>query len=418
MYLSMIGIDHSTAPVDIRAKYAFTKKEAREALTQICTQKGIYGCVLLSTCNRLELWVSKEDKCSLSLYEWLCSCKNVPQGEDKDSFTFREGRPAVEHLFTLAAGLKSQIFGEDQILTQVKDALVMAREEKTADGLLEVLFRMAITAGKKIRTEIPFSHGNPSVIHKAITYLSDQGEDVAGKTCLVIGNGEMGKTAAQALREAGADVTVTVRQYRSGVVQIPVGCKRINYGERMQYLSECDLVVSATSSPNYTLTRELMEGVDRKDNLILMDLAVPRDMEPALADLPGVTLYDMDTFKTTLSSEQMKNIEEAQAIVAEQVEEFLKWQDGRELMPVIQNVKTAAARDLNARLEKPLRAVCDEEYEKVEKMLQKSTEKMLNKLIFGLRDQVSPDVFAACVAGMEKVYDENETLFSTVCGSV
>lgn len=158
----------------------------------------------------------------------------------------------------------------------------MSRDEFTTDSVLEVLFRMAVTAGKKIKTEVPFSHGNPSVIHQAIRFLEEGGYHVRNKVCMVIGNGEMGKMAAQTLREAGADVTVTIRQYRSGVVSIPVGCSRINYGERMDYLPECDLVVSATASPNYTLTEELFEDVRVERPMILIDLAVPRDIDPEI----------------------------------------------------------------------------------------------------------------------------------------
>ena len=164
----------------------------------------------------------------------------------------RSGEEAVKHLFYLAGGLKSQILGEDQILTQIKDALNLSREHYASDGVLEVLFRMAATAGKKIKTEVPLAHGNPSVIHQALSSLREQGYDVQGKTCMVIGNGEMGKVAAQTLREAGGEVTVTVRQYRSGIVEIPAGCSRINYGERLDFLPKCDLAVSATASPNYT----------------------------------------------------------------------------------------------------------------------------------------------------------------------
>ena len=251
--ISMIGIDHSMAPVDIRALFAFTRKNAGEAMEKLKEQPGIDGCIILSTCNRLEVWASVDDEAELSLYKELCKLKNINDDQYEIYFTKREGHAAVEHLFYLASGLKSQILGEDQILTQVKDALGIAREHFTTDGALEVLFRMAVTAGKKIKTEVPFSHGNPSVIHQAIEMLDRQGYCVQDKVCMVIGNGEMGKVAAQALMEAGADVTVTVRQYRSGMVNIPFGCKRINYGERMDYLPKCDLVVSATASPNFTL---------------------------------------------------------------------------------------------------------------------------------------------------------------------
>ncbi len=227
-------------------------------------QEGIRGCILLSTCNRLEVWASLDDTKEISLYDCLCRLKGIREDSYEKYFIKREDKEAVEHLFYLTGGLKSQILGEDQILTQVKEALSLAREHYTTDSVLEVLFRMAVTAGKRIKTEVPFSHGNPSVIHKVIQFLEGQGCTMRDKTCMVIGNGEMGKVAAQTLREAGADVTVTVRQYRSGVVNIPQGCKRINYGDRMEYLPKCDLAVSATASPNFTLRKRIVRG-DRTD---------------------------------------------------------------------------------------------------------------------------------------------------------
>ena len=175
MSISMIGIDHSMAPVDIRALFAFTRKNAGEAMEKLKEQPGIDGCIILSTCNRLEVWASVDDTAELSLYKELCKLKNINDDQYEIYFTKREGHAAVEHLFYLASGLKSQILGEDQILTQVKDALGIAREHFTTDGALEVLFRMAVTAGKKIKTEVPFSHGNPSVIHQAIEMLDRQG---------------------------------------------------------------------------------------------------------------------------------------------------------------------------------------------------------------------------------------------------
>lgn len=315
-------------------------------MEKIKEQPGIYGCIILSTCNRLEVWASVDEEAEVSLYEELCRLKNVHNDEYRKYFTRREGHDAVEHLFYLASGLKSQILGEDQILTQVKDALGIAREHFTTDGALEVLFRMAVTAGKKIKTEVPFSHGNPSVIHQAIQMLEKQGYSVSGKVCMVIGNGEMGKVAAQALEDAGADVTVTVRQYRSGVVNIPFGCKRINYGERMEYLPKCDLVVSATASPNFTLREELFEDLELEKNIILIDLAVPRDIEPEVGRFEGVTLFDMDSFRMDETpAELQENLEAAGRIVREQMEEFFKWLDGKELIPRIQEIKENAVND-------------------------------------------------------------------------
>ena len=409
MTISMIGIDHDRAPVDVRALFAFTKKNAGEAMEKLKEKAGIHGCIILSTCNRLEIWASHEDEQQLSLYQCLCGLKDIQDPSYEEYFISRQDKEAVEHLFYLAGGLKSQILGEDQILTQIKDALNLAREHFTTDGVLEVLFRMAVTAGKKIKTEAPLAHGNPSVIHQAIRFLAEQGYSLKDKVCMVIGNGEMGKVAAQALREAGADVTVTLRQYRSGVVDIPLGCKRINYGERMEYIPQCDLVVSATASPNFTLKEELFQELQLKNDLILIDLAVPRDIEPSIGKIQGITLYDMDSFRIKeIPAEFQENLEAAGAIVREQMDEFFQWLDGRDLIPRIQEIKEEAVHDLNLRIAKILKKTPMEEddRENLTQAVNTAAGKVVNKLIFGLRDSLNQEAFLECVAGLEKIYEE------------
>ena len=409
MTISMIGIDHDRAPVDIRALFAFTRKNAGEAMERLKEMSSVQGCIILSTCNRLEIWASHEENQKLSLYRCLCGLKNIDDDSYENYFTVRQDKEAVEHLFYLAGGLKSQILGEDQILTQIKDALNLAREHFTTDGVLEVLFRMAVTAGKKIKTEVPLAHGNPSVIHQAVRKLEEQGYTMRGKICMVIGNGEMGKVAAQTLRDAGADVTVTVRQYRSGMVSIPIGCSRIHYGERMKFLPLCDVVVSATASPNYTLREELFQDVKLTKPLLLLDLAVPRDIEPALGNKEEITLYDMDSFRSErFSPEAMESLEKAGAIVQEQMEEFFQWLDGRDIIPRIQEIREDAVQDLNLRIEKILRNTPMEQNdrENLLKAVDTAAGKVVNKMIFGLRDSLNQEAFLDCVAGLEKLYEE------------
>lgn len=409
MSISMIGIDHNQAPVDIRALFSFTRKNAGEAMEKLREEEWVQGCIILSTCNRMELWLSTDDEWEGNPYQCLCGLRGVREKSYEEYFTLRREREAVEHLFYLTSGLKSQILGEDQILTQVKDALALAREHYTTDNVLEVLFRMAVTAGKKIKTQVVFSRANSSVIHQAIEFLKRDDYSVKGKTCMVIGNGEMGKIAAQTLREAGADVTVTVRQYRSGMVSIPKGCKRINYGERMEYMPKCDLVVSATASPNFTLRSELFEDISLSGQLILIDLAVPRDIEPALGELEQVTLYDMDSFRGCESPRELEeSLEKAGKIVREQMEEFDLWYEGRNLFPRIQDIKAEAVNDLNLRINKIVRAIPidDKEQQTLLENIDTAVAKVVNKMIFGLRDNLEQDAFAECVAGLEKLYEE------------
>ena len=409
MSISMIGLDHTQASVDIRAKFAFTKKNAGAALERLKECEDIRGCILLSTCNRMELWVSTDEDCEICLYDLLCRISGISEDSLEHLFVKRRDQEAVEHLFYLTSGLKSQILGEDQILTQVKDALSLAREHFATDSVLEVLFRMAVTAGKRIKTEVAVSHGNPSVIHRAVEYLEGCGYCFQGKTCMVIGNGEMGKVAAQTLRQDGADVTVTVREYRSGIVQIPKDCKRIDYSRRTEYLSFCDLIVSATASPNFTLREEHFEAWERTKPLILIDLAVPRDIEPELGKIEGITLYDMDSFRNeTLSDENQKAIAEAGRIVQEQMEEFYRWLNGRDIIPRIDEIRREAVNDFNLRIAKILKntPMEDSDRERLLGAVDAAAGKVVAKLVFGLRDSLDTQAFRECVAGLEKVYEE------------
>ena len=409
MGISMIGIDYNRASVDVRAGFSFTKKNAATAMERLKSEQGVLGCIILSTCNRMEIWASTQEEWQGSLYEFLCREKEKVPGEFREYFVQRTGKEAVEHLFYLASGLKSQILAEDQILTQVKDALALAREAYCTDNVLEVLFRMAVTAAKGVKTEESFSRGNISVIHQALDCLENQGFSLRGKTCMVIGNGEMGKLAALALKEAGADVTVTVRQYRSGIVSIPKGCDRINYGDRMEFLPKCDLAVSATASPNYTLTRQLLEEEDIPGHMVLIDLAVPRDIEPSAGTLPNVTLYDIDSFKiNTLSPKMQASMDKAGVILAEQQEEFYNWYDGHDLIPRIRDIKKEAVEDLNLRIMKILRKTPmeDADREKLLNAIDTAAAKVVNKMIFGLRDSLEQEAFKNCVEGLEQLYRE------------
>ena len=409
MSISMIGIDHSKASVDIRAKFSFTKKRAVETMKKLKEEHGILGCIILSTCNRMEVWVSTQDDKEISLYEFLCREKEVEKDEYQDYFMKRENEEAVRHLFYLTSGLKSQILAEDQIITQVKDALTLARDAYCTDNVLEVLFRMAVTAAKKVKTEVTFSRANTSVIHQAMERLRNQGFSFEGKTCMVIGNGEMGKVTALALKEAGADVTVTVRQYRSGVVNIPQGCKRINYGERMELLPDCDLVVSATASPNYTLTKENFEEIKLDAaSVVLIDLAVPRDIDPEIGKLQNVSLYDIDSFRIDAASPKLQaSMQKAGEILDDQMKEFYDWFNGRDIFPRIEEIKADAVEDLNLRITKILKKTPMEQKdrESLLRAIDTAAGKVVNKMIFGLRDSLEQEAFLDCVEGLEKIYE-------------
>lgn len=408
MSVSMIGIDFNKASVDIRSKFSFTKKNAVISMERLKEVKGILGCVILSTCNRMEIWVSKKDNADINLYKFLCNEKKIDSKEYIDAFDKREGKCAVKHLFYLTSGLKSQILAEDQILTQVKDALSLSRESFCTDNVIEVLFRKAITAAKKVKTDVVFSRANTSVIYNAVEYFYDKGYSFKDKKCMVIGNGNMGKLTALALTGEGADVTVTVRQYKSGIVEIPEGCKRINYGDRLSIIPEFDVVVSATSSPNCTITKESLEKINIKKELILLDLAVPRDIESDVSKIENVHLYDIDSFKVDkITPETQKSLDKAGIIIDEQMDEFVEWYTGKELIPEIYKIKKEMVTDVELRIEKNIRKldIEEEDKEKLVDTINNAAGKVILKMMFGLKEILDKDVFAECVEGIKNIYE-------------
>lgn len=411
MSIQMIGIDHSVAKIDIRMMFSFTKKAMAEAYQQLKQQTGIRGSVILSTCNRMELWMSTDDDFLCDPVELLCSIRQLPSEEYRPYFSVRTEREAIDHLFCLASGLESRILGEDQIITQVGEALSFSREHYATDHILETLFRQAVTAAKKIKTSgIELSPADQSVVHTAIDTLRHEGFDFAGKKCLVIGNGVMGKLAATLLREQGADVTVTVRQYRSGVVQIPKDCARIDYGRRMELFGQCDLVVSATVSPNYTLTKEQV-AEECSHPVVLIDLAVPRDIDPRVKEIPEVRLYDIDCFRAEAHSEAQKQaIQRAKESFGEQIADFYSWYECSDLIPHIQKIKEQAAEDLTLRLVKKLQKLPLSEKERavLRGDIHAAAVKTINKMLFGLRDGAALGTFRECLDVLEKLYGDEQ----------
>ena len=416
MSIQMIGIDHTKASIDVRTVFSFTKKAISETLEKWKEKQEIAGCIILSTCNRMEIWISTAEG-DVDLYEMLCQEKKIDPDAYREYVISRREGEAVHHLFELACGLQSRILGEDQIITQVKDALSMAREQFATDNVLEVLFRMAVTAAKKVKTEVVLSDANSTAIHKAVQELKDQGYLFEGKTCMVIGNGEMGKLSANVFKEQGASVTVTVRQYRSGVVQIPSGCERIDYGKRLELLPSCDYVVSATSSPNYTLTKEALESLGLDHDVIMIDLAVPRDIETAAGELEHVTLYDIDYFKADHTSEQVKeNIKKAESILDIQMHEFFDWYEGRDIIKQVQMIKKQATEDFHLRIQKQVkdfsRTVKEEapqeaeQIDRLQEYVESAAGKVINKIIFGMKSRLSDQAFRECIEAMGEVFQE------------
>lgn len=396
--IQMIGIDYTTAPVDIRAVFALRRSEMPETMEKLKNALGASGVILLSTCNRMEIWVSTRNAVS-GILETLCSIIGLEPEGYRSCFVTRQEDEAARHLFRLTSGLKSAIVAEDQILTQVKDASDLARMHKLIDSPLEVLFRSAITAAKRVKTEVTFHRGNATAIEKAIALVEQEYFPLAGRQVMVIGNGEYGRLASAQLLKAGAKVTVTIRQYHSGEVKIPEGASAILYGEKYTLFPDCDLVVSATTSPNYTLFCDKVAKCPVNGKKILIDLAVPRDIDPEIRKLPGYVVYDIDDFQSELGSENADALHQADAIIEEELEEFRAWISFRDVIPMIDAIRADAVGDIIARLEKPLHKLPAEDDAKdaLTASIEDASGKVIANLFYYLRDNLDEGAFRACI---------------------
>ncbi len=343
----MIGTDHGLASADVRSAFSLPA-DVREAVLSLARAKlGASGAVLLATCNRTELWVSF-DGCAAParslndagaplpddpLLVALCDMHMVDPAEYAPYFVCRSDEAAVSHLFHVACGLRSAIMAEDQIVSQVKQAIAYSREIGVADSILEVLFRQAVTAAKQVKSGVRFTRAYATAVDQAIAVLEDEGVDLSQATCMVIGNGEYGRLAASSLVEHGADVLVTVRQYTHGAVVVPEGCTGVPYAERYGMLGRCQVVMSATTSPHYTLERDpFVEAREGEGPIRLFDLAIPNDIDPSIGGLDGCVLYDIDDFATEIGDENARAIAAAQRMLDSGMGEFWGWVSRRETM--------------------------------------------------------------------------------------
>ncbi len=399
MDISMVGIDYSKAAIEYREMFALTVSNGAKLAHKIVNTSMAEGCVVISTCNRTELWFSglKGSPLEIFLRE-----KGVQSSQYDKFFTERYGEEAIDYLFELSCGLHSQIFGEDQILSQVKTALQNGRENNHVDSVLETLFRMSITAAKRVKTDVKLTSKNMSVPEGAAVLLEQKIGDLKGKNCLVIGNGEMGRLMAEILLERGCKVSMTLRQYKKQDAVIPEGCSIISYEDRYENIAEKELIFSATLSPHFTMKKEEIEGRLKDKDYIFIDLAVPRDIDPSMAELKGVKIYDMDKLGMDRSCNK-EEIYSAKAILNKYKEEFLDWFCIRKWIPVVKDISEITGEVTDAKLTKVYKSIeiTKEDQNKLQKNIQTAAKKAVAKLILDLRDHMETEKWCECITALE-----------------
>lgn len=405
MNIKMVGIDHSKATIEYRELFSFTKSTAAAAMQRVLAEFGVEGCVILSTCNRTELWLSYETEPSRTPYEILCAVKNINPQDYENYFIERSGAQALRHLLLTSCGMKSKVFGEDQIIAQVGDALALSHDCGCSDSVLERLFRTAVTAAKRVKTTVHLTALDSSVATRTAELLHKELGELQGVCCLVIGNGEMGRLTAQTLVEQGCNVKITLRTYKTGEVIIPSGCCVVPYDDRYKQLAQCRVVVSATTSPHHTIKYdEALPYLDGSPKLMI-DLAVPRDISCELANVRGVRLFDIDSLGgASVSEAENEGVALANRILEEYYEEFENWYYFRGLVPKINDISALAATDITGRIHKTIQrlAIDTDEQERLSQLVEHASIKVVAKLMFGLRDNLDRDKWEDCIQGLEK----------------
>ena len=324
MKLMMTGLDHTRADLSIRESFAISKEKTQETLQSIVDSGIASGCVIISTCNRTELYASVNIDNSPMLSRVLCEVLERDYSEYEEYFMEKTEEQALEHLCRVASGLDSQIVGDDQIITQAREAIELSRELDCTDSYVEKMFNQAIAAAKAIKTKVILrTLGVDSVPGAAVDTLLSM-MPLTGKKALVIGNGQMGRLVAQLLIAQGANVTMTLRQYKKGEIVVPDGADTVLYSERYPVIAESDIVVSATSSPHYTVYLEELDGLDRLPR-VFVDIAVPRDIEPKIEELSETKVLTVDDIASKSRELPKESQELIESIIKEHTDKYYDW---------------------------------------------------------------------------------------------
>lgn len=392
MGISLISISHQNAPLAIRELFAFPEQVQVDLMHQMLDRKFAQECVMIGTCNRTEVYTYSEYAGSnfTDMQDLLLEFAGAADVEHMGDYVrFYSGTKAVKHLFHVAAGLDSMVMGEDQILGQVKRAHEQARQAGTCEVYLNTLFRYAVTAAKKVKTETDLSRTTVSMATMAVKAAEKTLGSLHGKKVMLIGaSGKIGSVVLKNLQcIEGAEVCITSRNMRQACEDRhhKVTYQVMEYESRYELMDEMDVIISATSSPHYTLTYDnLAKCLKTSKQRVLVDLAVPIDIEAKVEWLPGVKRYDIDDFQELAKANNEKKQHEAMAAdqILEEVRlDFERWMVFQQALPEIKKMK----------------AWMLEEAEK------KGFGKAIDKMFYRIRDNSSPESLKAFFKTMKEM---------------
>lgn len=401
MAIVVCGLSHKTVPLPVLEQLAFPPDVLPKALAQLMDHEPIHEGVILSTCNRTEIYatVHRFHPAVQAARRFLSDVSGVAQDRISGGLYTYYDTDAVRHLFNVASGTDSMVVGESEILGQVREAFRTATEEGTARRMLGALFQRALRVGKRARSETAISRHVVSLPQAAARVAEELSDGLEGKHVVIVGAGRIGELAARAARERGcADLVIANRgAERAARLAERIGARSAGLDELPSVLEGADVVLAVTSSADPVIDRAMLERATKNKTIVAVDLAVPRDIEPAARDLPGVVLRDIDDLRVVV--EQGAELRRAElprvdSIVAEEVDDFCAWERSLALGPAISELREWAERIRADEVEKLARKqkLSDDEREVVDRLTRGLVNKLLHRPMTQVRELVrGPD---------------------------
>jgi glutamyl-tRNA reductase len=408
MSLVCIGLSHHTAPVEVRERHAFPASRVVESLVALRDYASVREAAMLQTCGRLEIYADVEDfesgVAQLRAFLGNFGHSQARERYDLDSYLYTLlGRRAVAHLFRVATGLDSMLIGEADILGQVKDAYVQAQDAGTLGSSLHRLFREALNAGKHARTQTRIGDESASIATAAIEAATARLGTLRDRSVLVIGAGKMGRTAALRLRQEGAGKLIVTNRTLSRAEDL---IAEIGFGEAaelpdlIEALGAADIVVTSTGASHFVVTHDhIRAAMERRAHrpLFIIDIAVPRDVDPAVTGVPGVDLVDIDGLKVVVDEKleiRREAIPQVEEIVDEFLERYVAWYQSRLVVPVISSLTQKAEAIRIAELERLFsrtRDLTDRDKMLITGMSMTVVSKLLHSVVTRIREKAESD---------------------------
>lgn len=403
MHILTLGINHRTAPVEIRERLAFPESDQPSALTRLVGDYGLHEAAILSTCNRSELYLAADgDSGLVQVRRFLAECQGLDIEALEPHFYQLNDSAAAIHLFRVASGIDSLVVGESQILGQVRRALEVAQQNGSARLLLNELFQRSLRVGKRARAETDIGRGRLSIGTAAVELAGQVFENLTGCCALLIGAGQMGALTAQYLIDSGVErLLVGSRSFdRAQSLARRLGGEAVPFAERAAQLAAVDIVISATAATGHVIRpADLRRAMAQRRGrpLFLIDIAVPRDIDPAARDIDNVFLFDIDNLEQVVAANRQERegaIRCVQAIIDHELKEFLHWFNALETGPLIRALRQRAAhlqeREL-ARWAAQLGSLAEAERQLVEGILRGYANKLLHDPLVQIREFANDD---------------------------